>query len=219
MKRPLYNNSVFRVVPARTWWQERSDTGLCPSALSSTASSFTSSSTAAAHDGEKLVKIVRFLIKQSEFQLKTQKLVKWHWFTFSDHALIWQDFSPLFKTLAYMYASDFIRTFWRDFHHRAASAAAASTATEDTTRSSEQSPQWRHCHARWSRPTPSPPPATRRALPLLKYNRAINMSECFRCGDGCRGGLAGGGAFVAAAGWSVGRSARRWPASQPAGRD
>ena len=93
MKRPLYYNSVFRVVPARTWWQERSDTGLCPSALSSTASSFTSFSTAAAHDGEKLVKIVRFLIKHSEFQLQTQKTCQMALFTFSD-ALIWQDFSP-----------------------------------------------------------------------------------------------------------------------------
>ena len=33
------------------------------------------------HDGEKLVKTDRFLIKQSDFQL-TQKLVKWQCFTF-----------------------------------------------------------------------------------------------------------------------------------------
>jgi len=41
------------------------------------------------------------------------------------------------------------------------------------------------------------------------------MSECFRCGDGCRRGGLAGGAFVAAAGWSAGLPT----AGQPADRE
>ena len=100
--------------------------------------------------------------------------------------ITWGNHPPIISNWDHL-AEENITSQHDETHHCSDSASAsdssstAASASEDTTRSSEQSPQWRHCHARWSRPTPSPPPATRRALPLLKYNRAINMSECFRC--------------------------------------
>ena len=85
------------------------------------------------HDGENLVKTVRFLIKQSDFQI-TQKLVKWRclhlvlqWFDKICHLQTLAYIKERLKNnivitilvfnlfLAYIY---FIRTFWRDFHHR-----------------------------------------------------------------------------------------------------